>query len=466
MDIENDQFENESDVERFGRLVREARKTEGWSQEALAAEAFSNSTRKGYVSEIENGKISNITRENVRSVARALKIDVEDIPLSLRWPEAVEKAGQTNEIVQEIRDDVKSLIAVGQAKTSQDEFTAISIETMCDRLAIIERGIPFEQVVLGGKSAIAPDMRKRLATRDTLIERLEAALSEHSEPWRYAGHLSKLMTAQHWSNGPEFFLKLDLRKAAELIIDALPDDPPEEVVILCIKLGEVLRANALQIEATRRFAQAAPWIEKIKSDAGRELSLYYAEDFMVPGGPGPDHFADQVTGSKEAKMLSKAMLLRCYACRVLRRNDPQAAYALLDEAESIMGTVTSQSFQARYNRLYATTIRIMLDWYQGEIDDETAYSSSKELVAKVEASIGEERPLIAVLKFVQLRVLSRRTGAQEPEDKKWERLRLARAIHTHLQLSTPFFCVENLDLARDLARMTITELEGNPPSSI
>lgn len=460
--------ENEggSDAEVFGRVIREHRIARGWSQEVLAQEAFGNLDRKGHVSRIENGKVPNVTRETVKNIARALDIDIEAIPLSLRWEEALGQTEETAEIAREIRADVKSLIAVGQAKTRQGEFTAISIESICDRLAIIEQGIPFEQVVLGGKSAIAPDMRKRLADRDMLIERLEFALSEHPEPWRYAGHLSKLMTAQHWSNGPEFFLKLDLRKAAEIIIDALPDDPPEEVVILCIKLGEVLRANALQIEATRRFAQAAPWIEKIKSDAGRELSLYYAEDFMVPGGPGPDHFAEQVTGSKEAKMLSKAMLLRCYACRVLRKNDPQAAYALLDEAESIMGTVTSQSLQARYNRLYATTIRIMLDWHLGEIDDEAAYSSSKELVAKVEASMGEERPLIAVLKFVQLWVLSRRTGAQEPEDKKWERLKLARAIHTHLQLSTPFFCVENLDLARDLARMTITELEGSPPSTV
>lgn len=76
------------DAMRFGRLIRERREARGWSQEALAAEAFSNSTRKGYVSQIEAGKIPNITRNTVRSIAEALNIDPEDIPETLRWPGA------------------------------------------------------------------------------------------------------------------------------------------------------------------------------------------------------------------------------------------------------------------------------------------------------------------------------------------------------------------------------------------
>lgn len=95
----------------FGRLVRERREMRGWSQEVLAAEAFSNSTRKGYVSRIENGKIPDITRETVRNIARALEIDPELIPLPLRWPEAAETARDTNTVVHDIQRQVDALVA-------------------------------------------------------------------------------------------------------------------------------------------------------------------------------------------------------------------------------------------------------------------------------------------------------------------------------------------------------------------
>ncbi|MEM7529606.1 MAG: helix-turn-helix domain-containing protein [Pseudomonadota bacterium] len=91
-----------SDAERFGRLVRERREARGWKLHVLAEEAFSNADRKGYVSQIENGKIPNITRETVRTVARALGIDPEDIPASLRWPEAVQIENSTNSIAKRI----------------------------------------------------------------------------------------------------------------------------------------------------------------------------------------------------------------------------------------------------------------------------------------------------------------------------------------------------------------------------
>lgn len=82
----------QSEVKEFGKLVRKRRETLGWSQEALAAEAFSNSMRKGYVSQIENGKIPNITGETVKNIARALKLGPENIPSVLRWPEAIESS--------------------------------------------------------------------------------------------------------------------------------------------------------------------------------------------------------------------------------------------------------------------------------------------------------------------------------------------------------------------------------------
>ncbi|WP_143515431.1 helix-turn-helix domain-containing protein [Pseudooctadecabacter jejudonensis] len=80
-------IDGRSDVKKFGELVRERRIAKGWSLEALAAEAFSNSTRKGYVSQIENGKIPKITQNTVRNVALALEINPDDIPRALRWPE-------------------------------------------------------------------------------------------------------------------------------------------------------------------------------------------------------------------------------------------------------------------------------------------------------------------------------------------------------------------------------------------
>jgi transcriptional regulator with XRE-family HTH domain len=89
------------DAKVFGALVRERRNALGLSQEALAAAAFSNAMRKGYISQIENGKIPNITRDTVRNVARALKIDAERIPPPLRWAEAVETVKDTNNIVHE-----------------------------------------------------------------------------------------------------------------------------------------------------------------------------------------------------------------------------------------------------------------------------------------------------------------------------------------------------------------------------
>ena len=89
MTIEKDPTGNSTDVERFGLSVRKKRLTKGWSLEALAAEAFSNSTRKGYISQIENAKIPNITSESVRSVARALDMSIEEVPPSLRWLGAI-----------------------------------------------------------------------------------------------------------------------------------------------------------------------------------------------------------------------------------------------------------------------------------------------------------------------------------------------------------------------------------------
>lgn len=91
------------DASAFGQLVRQRRKALKWSGENLAAEALGNPDRKGMISQIENGKIPNITRETVKKVAQALSLDVENIPASLRWSEAVEVVKDTNTVVHEVQ---------------------------------------------------------------------------------------------------------------------------------------------------------------------------------------------------------------------------------------------------------------------------------------------------------------------------------------------------------------------------
>lgn len=103
----------------FGRLVRERRKALGWSQEALAAEALSNSTRKNHISQIENGKVPNITQDTVKKVAQALKIDLEEIPPALRWPEASEVVKDTNTVAHEIQTQVNKLVAFQQDRARE-----------------------------------------------------------------------------------------------------------------------------------------------------------------------------------------------------------------------------------------------------------------------------------------------------------------------------------------------------------
>ncbi|MEM0908604.1 MAG: helix-turn-helix transcriptional regulator [Pseudomonadota bacterium] len=93
----------------FGKLVRERRNAQRLSQEALAAKAFGNLDRKGYISRIENGKIPNITHDVVQQVATALEIDRELIPETLQWPEAARVVADTNTRVQALQTQLQAL---------------------------------------------------------------------------------------------------------------------------------------------------------------------------------------------------------------------------------------------------------------------------------------------------------------------------------------------------------------------
>jgi len=110
-----------TDLEIFGEVVKSSRLLRKWSQEALAIEAFSNGDRKSYVSKIENGKQQNITTTTVKSLAVALDIDPEDIPSSLRWPEADASVRNSTEIMQDIYDQVALLVGKSEDSESREE---------------------------------------------------------------------------------------------------------------------------------------------------------------------------------------------------------------------------------------------------------------------------------------------------------------------------------------------------------
>ena len=87
----------------FGKLVRARRTEKGLSQEALAAAALSNADRKGYISQLENGKLPNITALTLQKIARALDIPQGDIDalLGVTQPGAAEVTDELQTLRQE-----------------------------------------------------------------------------------------------------------------------------------------------------------------------------------------------------------------------------------------------------------------------------------------------------------------------------------------------------------------------------
>lgn len=115
------------DLITFGGLVRERRKSEGWTQETLADKALGNVNRSSYISDVENGK-QNLLPSSTLSIANALRVKREEIPESLRWPEsksvttdAIETINKIHEIVAELEERDKarrSSPAAAQADTA------------------------------------------------------------------------------------------------------------------------------------------------------------------------------------------------------------------------------------------------------------------------------------------------------------------------------------------------------------
>jgi len=85
----------------FGELARKRRVELKLTQEALAAAALGNLDRKGYISNVEQGKLPTITPSTVRKICDVLEIDIADVPPSLRWQklpdESLQSAIQSNE---------------------------------------------------------------------------------------------------------------------------------------------------------------------------------------------------------------------------------------------------------------------------------------------------------------------------------------------------------------------------------
>ncbi|MET1414406.1 helix-turn-helix domain-containing protein [Roseibium sp. HPY-6] len=92
------------ELKAFGELVRTRRKSARLSQEALAAVALGNGNRKGYISIVENGRVTGLKPETAQRLAEALDIDRQDVPASLRWPIA-EAANVGNTLAQEALDE-------------------------------------------------------------------------------------------------------------------------------------------------------------------------------------------------------------------------------------------------------------------------------------------------------------------------------------------------------------------------
>jgi transcriptional regulator with XRE-family HTH domain len=86
-------------IEDFGNMVRARRAQKGWTQGTLAHEALGNADRKGYISQLETGKLPNITALTLQNVARALEIPQVEIA-SLLGVTAPDKNEVTDELEQ------------------------------------------------------------------------------------------------------------------------------------------------------------------------------------------------------------------------------------------------------------------------------------------------------------------------------------------------------------------------------
>lgn len=115
------------DRQAFGTLVKQRRKELGWSQEALAAEVFCRSERKGDVSLVESGK-ANSTPETIRNFCTVLRIgatDLEGLAEILRF-----NTDYDHEVLESLRVRNGSLAAAleNRERANRDQLIALSAQ--------------------------------------------------------------------------------------------------------------------------------------------------------------------------------------------------------------------------------------------------------------------------------------------------------------------------------------------------
>jgi transcriptional regulator with XRE-family HTH domain len=109
-----------SDFQTFGQLVREHREALGWTLEGVATAIYNNGDRKSYLSEIESGNLR-IRASTAEKIAKHLKIEIDKVPRSLRWPENKDEF-----------DTAVSKVNLFQKTVQKDDFLKWRLEaTIC-----------------------------------------------------------------------------------------------------------------------------------------------------------------------------------------------------------------------------------------------------------------------------------------------------------------------------------------------
>lgn len=93
-----------SDIEIFGMLIKAHRERLGLKLITVSERAFGTTSRAGYVSRVENGKIKGIQRDNVMKLANAVGLDLDLVPESL-----LRRTGSPR--IDDLQDDFRSLVA-------------------------------------------------------------------------------------------------------------------------------------------------------------------------------------------------------------------------------------------------------------------------------------------------------------------------------------------------------------------
>lgn len=93
--------------------MRQRRQALRLSQEAVAEDALSNRDRKGYISNIENGRLKRIRPETARRIAEAVGLAMSDVPASLRWEDGDPESAQRND-VRIAESDLAALLSLAE----------------------------------------------------------------------------------------------------------------------------------------------------------------------------------------------------------------------------------------------------------------------------------------------------------------------------------------------------------------